>query len=59
MREKLDHRFLDEVERLGPATLENLCLFIYDELKHQYSVCAVRVSRPSSGDACVYKAEPK
>ena len=25
LREQLDHRFLDEVPGLGPATLENLC----------------------------------
>src|SRR3989338_7184160 len=33
LREKLDHHFLDEVPGLGPATLENLCTFIWKELK--------------------------
>ncbi|HAI58699.1 MAG TPA: 6-carboxytetrahydropterin synthase QueD, partial [Xanthomonadaceae bacterium] len=33
LRERLDHRFLDEVEGIGPATLENLCAFIARALR--------------------------
>jgi 6-pyruvoyltetrahydropterin/6-carboxytetrahydropterin synthase len=33
VREQLDHRMLDEVPELGPATLENLCAFIWRNLE--------------------------
>ena len=33
LRDRLDHRFLDEVAGLGPATLENLCAFIRADLE--------------------------
>ena len=33
VREMLDHRFLDEVDDLGPATLENLCAFLRRHLQ--------------------------
>ncbi|WP_353506228.1 6-carboxytetrahydropterin synthase [Variovorax brevis] len=33
IRSSLDHHFLDEVDGLGPATLENLCSFIFTNLK--------------------------
>ena len=32
VRLQLDHRLLDDVPTLGPATLENLCAFIHREL---------------------------
>lgn len=48
---RLDHRLLDEVEGLGPATLENLCSFIADIVGKKLPVHAVLVSRPS-GDSC-------
>ena len=56
VRELLDHRFLDEIEHLGPATLENLCGFIRNQLKptlHQLS--SVMVERKASGDRCVLR----
>jgi 6-pyruvoyltetrahydropterin/6-carboxytetrahydropterin synthase len=53
VRDQLDHRFLDEVPGLGPATLENLCAFIHRELSaHVPNVVRVRVERPASGDRC-------
>lgn len=51
VRGKLDHHLLDEVEGLGPATMENLCEFIYSHLKAQFPVSRVSVSR-ASGDEC-------
>jgi 6-pyruvoyltetrahydropterin/6-carboxytetrahydropterin synthase len=55
VRERLDHHFLDEVEGLGPATLENLATWIWRELE---SACPglgrVTVARDSSGDSCSY-----
>lgn len=53
VRECLDHRLLDEVPGLGPATLENLCTFIWDFLEIKLpSICKVSVERRASGDAC-------
>lgn len=53
MRELLDHRFLDEVSGLGPATLENLCRFIFVELADALpALIKVSVERQASGDRC-------
>jgi 6-pyruvoyltetrahydropterin/6-carboxytetrahydropterin synthase len=54
VRNLLDHRFLDEVEGLGPATLENLAKFISDQIKIELpNLTAVMVERRLSGDRCV------
>jgi 6-pyruvoyltetrahydropterin/6-carboxytetrahydropterin synthase len=51
LRDRLDHRFLDEVEGIGPATLENLCAFIARELQPSMPLLVrVSVFRPASGD---------
>ena len=51
LRERLDHRFLDDVEGIGPATLENLCAFIARELQPSMPLLVrVSVFRPASGD---------
>jgi 6-pyruvoyltetrahydropterin/6-carboxytetrahydropterin synthase len=53
VRGQLDHRFLDEVTGLGPATLENLCSFIWKELSPTLPYLSmVSVSRPLTGDMC-------
>ena len=53
VRQQLDHRFLDEVAGLGPATLENLCLFIHKQLASALpNVASITVWRPASGDKC-------
>jgi 6-pyruvoyltetrahydropterin/6-carboxytetrahydropterin synthase len=53
LRERLDHRFLDEVDGLGPPTLENLCVFIRTALEPSFpQLCAVLVERQASGDRC-------
>jgi len=54
-RAALDHRLLDEVPGLGPATLENLCLYIWRALAPDCALLArVTVARDSIGDACSY-----
>jgi len=54
VREMLDHRFLDEVADLGPATLENLCLFVSRQLQAPLpSLRSVMIERRASGDKCV------
>ena len=53
VRDQLDHRLLDEVAGIGPATLENLCLFIHRQLRDQLPhLVRVSVERPASGDKC-------
>jgi 6-pyruvoyltetrahydropterin/6-carboxytetrahydropterin synthase len=53
VREQLDHRFLDELPELGPATLENLCVFIWRKVAELVpGVTRVRVERTAAGDAC-------
>ena len=56
VRAMLDHRFLDEVEGLGPVTLENLAVFIRDEMLATFpNLSAVMVERRVSGDRCVLR----
>ena len=53
VRDRLDHRLLDEVPGLHPPTLENLCLFIAEALGElQASLARVRVWREALGDSC-------
>ena len=56
VRDMLDHRFLDEVNGLGPPTLESLCLFIKTNLEASLAMlCSVSVERRLSGDKCVLR----
>jgi len=58
VRDALDHRFLDDIPALGPATLENLALWIWHQLKPQIPrLSRVTVMREASGDACSYEGE--
>jgi 6-pyruvoyltetrahydropterin/6-carboxytetrahydropterin synthase len=55
IHEKLDHRLLNEVEGLSMPTLENICLWVAEELKPKFpGLIRVTVSRPSNGEACHY-----
>lgn len=55
VRQLLDHHLLDEVAGLGPATLENLSRFIFEQLRTSLpQISAVLVSRDMTGDACRY-----
>lgn len=57
-RDALDHRFLDEIKDLGPATMENLCRWIWDRLTPTISnLSRVSVHRDSSGETCSYWGE--
>lgn len=60
VRDALDHRLLDEVPGLGPATLENLCRFIAAAMDAlDPPVASVRVWREASGDSCCYRVPPR
>jgi 6-pyruvoyltetrahydropterin/6-carboxytetrahydropterin synthase len=53
--EGLDHRFLNEIPDLGPATLESLSAWIWRKLSPVATGLArVTVFRDSSGEACTY-----
>ena len=54
LRDRLDHRFLDEVSGLGPATLENLCRYIAAQLQPRLpALCQVAGWPESTGDRFV------
>jgi len=57
-RDALDHRFLDEINDLGPATMENLSRWIWDRLRPTIvNLAKVSVHRDSNGETCSYWGE--
>ena len=55
VREGLDHHFLDDIAGLGPATLENLAVWIWRALVDGgVTPSRVTVARDASGEACLY-----
>jgi 6-pyruvoyltetrahydropterin/6-carboxytetrahydropterin synthase len=51
----LDHHFLDEVPDLGPATMENISVWIWRKVSGACrGIARVTVFRDSTGDACSY-----
>ena len=50
----LDHKLLDRIQALGPATLENLSRFIWDRVQHAGRVTKVTVHRDSCNESCTY-----
>lgn len=57
-RDALDHRFLDEVPDLGPATMENLASWIWQSLRADCpQLVRVTVYRDSAGESCSYWGE--
>jgi 6-pyruvoyltetrahydropterin/6-carboxytetrahydropterin synthase len=56
IRGGLDHQLLNEIAGLGAPTLENLARYIFREARTRLpETCRVRLSRPSSGQSCVYE----
>jgi 6-pyruvoyltetrahydropterin/6-carboxytetrahydropterin synthase len=57
-RDMLDHMFLDDIEGLGPPTLENLCRFIAARLTPVLpTLQAVTVFRRVTGDSCTLRTK--
>lgn len=57
-RETLDHRFLDEINDLGPATMENLASWVWRKVKPDCpQLVRVTVFRDSAGESCSYWGE--
>ena len=55
VRDGLDHHFLDDIKGLGPATLENLSVFIWRALAaNGVTPSRVVVARDASGESCLY-----
>ncbi len=55
VREKLDHRFLNDIAGLGTPSLENLAAWIAGELRpHFPQLASVTVRRPTLGESCRY-----
>lgn len=56
VRATLDHRFLDDVPEIGPATLENLCAYVFDYLQGSLpQLSTVAIERPATGDKCLLR----
>lgn len=56
VRQQLDHHMLNEIDGLETPTLENICLWLWDNLSpHLPSLYAVDVYRDSLGQSCRYK----
>lgn len=54
-RDGLDHRFLDEINDLGPATMENLSSWIWRKVAPVCpNLCRVTVRRDSDTGACSF-----
>lgn len=59
-REALDHRLLNEIEGLGPPTLENLCAFIWRCVEGEgCKPSRVLVRREGMGDSCSLSDDPR
>ena len=55
VRDGLDHHFLDDIQGLGPATLENLAVWIWRALtENGVTPSRVVVARDASGESCLY-----
>ncbi len=56
LRPRLDHHLLDEVEGLGPATLENLASFIWRAIAVALpGLVQVHIWRDGVGDSCTLR----
>ena len=53
LKEKLDHAYLNELEGLKSATLENMCAYIFDLASKQIpNLFAVDIARKTCGQNC-------
>jgi 6-pyruvoyltetrahydropterin/6-carboxytetrahydropterin synthase len=59
IRERLDHRFLNEIEGLESPSLEHIARYIWTALKPRFSgLSRVAIRRDSHRHGCVYTGEP-
>jgi 6-pyruvoyltetrahydropterin/6-carboxytetrahydropterin synthase len=58
LRDRLDHRVLNDIAGLGVPTLENLAAWIYDDLDARLpGLARVTVRRQSCGESCTYRPD--
>ena len=56
LRDRLDHRFLDDEPEISPVTLENLCSFVWRQLAAKLpNLAKVTVERRASGERCTLR----
>lgn len=56
IKERLCHGYLNEIEGLENPSLENIAFWIADKAEAQLNgIKAVKVMRPSCGEACTYR----
>ncbi len=59
IRDRLDHRYLNEIAGLENPSLENLARFVWNELAPQFpGLTRVAIRRDSHRQGCVYTGEP-
>lgn len=55
VRQMLDHKLLNQVDGLGPPTMENLARYVHEKISQRLAgVSKVVIERPSSGDSCIF-----
>ncbi len=59
LRAQLDHRLLNEVPGLAVPSLENIAIWVWQQLAPRFpGLCRVTVRRPSCRQTCVYGGPP-
>jgi 6-pyruvoyltetrahydropterin/6-carboxytetrahydropterin synthase len=59
IRERLDHRFLNEIVGLESPSLEHIARFVWNELKPRFAgLSRVAIKRDSHRHGCIYTGEP-
>jgi len=55
VKDRLDHRFLNDVDGLQTPTLEHIAAWIWNELVPDIpGLAEIQLSRPSCGEGCIY-----
>ncbi|PZT36330.1 hypothetical protein A7X94_11340 [Stenotrophomonas maltophilia] len=54
---KIDHVFLNEIEGMGPPTMENIAYFIWCDLRDLPLLRRVVVKRGQNGESCEFHGE--
>jgi 6-pyruvoyltetrahydropterin/6-carboxytetrahydropterin synthase len=55
LKDKLDHRLLNEIEGLGTPALERIAVWVWRQLEPDLrGLAEVRVSRPTCREGCIY-----
>jgi 6-pyruvoyltetrahydropterin/6-carboxytetrahydropterin synthase len=53
--QRLDHYYLNDIEELGPPTMENISAFVWRALTDVKGLSKIVVRRDSSREGCVYR----